>query len=134
MSAPLCRLDDLADPGAKGVDAESGPGTPGVIVVRRGRRVYGYVNRCPHRGTPLETFPDRFLDRAGEHLICSTHGARFRVEDGLCVEGPCAGAFLTPVALSIDDGRVRRDDPRMTPETTSVRRSIRPKSCDHRGG
>jgi nitrite reductase/ring-hydroxylating ferredoxin subunit len=57
-------------------------------------------------GTPLETFPDKFLDQTGELLICSTHGARFRVRDGACVKGPCEGASLEPVPIHIRDGTV----------------------------
>lgn len=128
----LCRLGDLADPGAKGIDTD--PGTPGLIVVRRGGRVIGYVNRCPHRGTPLETFPDRFLDGTGDHLICSTHGARFRVEDGLCIAGPCTGATLTRVPLVIDGDRVRLADRQAKVESSFVARPNRPRSCDQRGG
>lgn len=114
MTAPrrpgaLCPIDALDDPGAKGIDFDDAPDLPGVIVVRHYGALYGYVNRCPHQGTPLETFPDKFLDRAGGHLICSTHGARFRVGDGQCVAGPCKGKFLAPVALSVEDGWVRRE-------------------------
>lgn len=107
--AYLCKLSDIADPGAKGIDPEGAPEQPGVIVVRHGGAVYGYVNACPHQGTPLETFPDRFLDRDGRHLICSTHGARFRITDGSCVTGPCKGQSLAPVALTVEDGWVRRE-------------------------
>ena len=105
----LCPLAALADPGAKGIDPEGAPELPGVIVVRHEGALYGYVNRCPHQGTPLETFPDKFLDRDGRHLICSTHGARFRIADGFCVAGPCKGQSLVPVALSVEDGWVRRE-------------------------
>ena len=70
-----------------------------VIVVRLGQAVHGYINRCPHQGTPLETFPDRFLSRDGTELICTTHGARFRAVDGLCIRGPCKGQKLRPCSL-----------------------------------
>jgi nitrite reductase/ring-hydroxylating ferredoxin subunit len=69
------------------------------VLVRRGGILYAYENRCPHQGTPLETFPDKFLTADGSLLICSTHGARFRVEDGVCVSGPCKGARLRPLDL-----------------------------------
>ena len=95
----LCRLDEIADPGARGFDLDTADGPLSVIVVRLGPSVYGYVNRCPHQGTPLETFPDKFLSRDGKELICSTHGARFRAEDGYCVRGPCKNARLSPIAL-----------------------------------
>jgi nitrite reductase/ring-hydroxylating ferredoxin subunit len=34
-------------------------------------------------------------------------GAAFRFDDGYCVEGPCLGASLDAVAVSVSDGRVR---------------------------
>ena len=95
----LCRLDEIDDPGARGFDLDTADGPLSVIVVRLGPSVYGYVNRCPHQGTPLETFPDKFLSRDGKELICSTHGARFRAEDGFCVRGPCKNARLSTVTL-----------------------------------
>ena len=43
----------------------------------------------------------------GRYFVCATHGARFRLEDGRCVDGPCAGAALTPIEIELRDGLVR---------------------------
>ena len=72
--------------------------------MRRGLRVYGYRNECPHVGTPLDWIPHEFMDRERRHLVCSTHGAIFRVEDGLCLAGPCQGDALEPVPVAVRDG------------------------------
>jgi hypothetical protein len=61
----------------------------------------GVTERSVDGRTPLETFPDRFLNEDGTLLVCSTHGARFRVEDGLCVTGPCAGKALKRVPAHV---------------------------------
>ena len=53
-------------------------------------------NACPHTGGPLAPPGVLPLSRDGAHLVCQTHGALFRVEDGFCVAGPCAGAWLRP--------------------------------------
>ncbi len=104
--APLCRLDDLPD-GASRSFIVSGIGETGdLFLVRRGGRVYGYVNSCPHVGTPLELIDDRFLTRDGTLILCSTHGALFRIEDGYCVDGPCAGDRLEPLDVELRDGQV----------------------------
>jgi nitrite reductase/ring-hydroxylating ferredoxin subunit len=76
-----------------------------VFVVRWEGVLSAYENACPHMGTPLNFLPDRFFDRAGQHLLCATHGALFRVADGFCIAGPCAGKSLKPMAISIE-----RDD------------------------
>jgi nitrite reductase/ring-hydroxylating ferredoxin subunit len=101
----LCRLDDIPDGGAKGFDPSPGRFT-GLFAVRRGGAVWVYLNSCPHLGVSLDIAPDRFLDARRQHIQCSTHGALFRIEDGFCLKGPCAGERLTPIAARIDGGVV----------------------------
>lgn len=84
------------------MDAQGEP----VVVARQGSLLIAYENRCPHRGTSLEWLPHRFMSVDGRHLQCSTHGALFRVEDGLCVYGPCQGQSLRPLALEHSAGLV----------------------------
>lgn len=102
MLTALCRLDDIADPGSRGFDIEGRP----LFVVRHGEFVAGYVNSCPHTGGPLDWVEDQFLDLERRHILCATHGALFRMEDGHCLAGPCAGDHLTPVSLTVVDGVV----------------------------
>ena len=65
-------------------------------------RFRGFVNRCPHLGLPLETFPDRFLSALGDALVCSAHGALFDAT-GNCLAGPCKGDKLIPLELAVHD-------------------------------
>ena len=99
----LCRTDEIPDGDAKGFPGEDGAFT-GLIVIRQGDRIYVYENACPHIGTPLDWTPDRFLSADGKHLICATHGAQFTIGSGLCISGPCRGAYLTPINVEIIDG------------------------------
>ncbi len=102
----LCHLDDLPDGGARGFDPQR-PGAAPMLVVRRGRQVHGYVDACPHQGTPLAWRRDAYLDAARERIVCAAHGALFEIGTGRCVLGPCLGDALTPVALTLtDDGEV----------------------------
>lgn len=101
----LCRAYEIAEGQARGFLIGEAVARRDVVVVRRGGVVRAYVNACPHQGTPLETFPDRFLDQDGL-FVCSTHGARFRVEDGYCVSGPCEGKSLQAIACAVEDGAV----------------------------
>jgi nitrite reductase/ring-hydroxylating ferredoxin subunit len=98
----LCRIDEIEDGEGKGLTLGEGPDALEIVVVREGERVYGYVNSCPHTGTPLEWIEDEFMSEDGGHILCHTHGALFRIEDGHCVAGPCAGDALTPVAVERD--------------------------------
>lgn len=107
MSGPrLCRLDELTDPGSRGFTIESNGQPLEIFLVRKGTAVYGYRNTCPHTGGPLDWQPDEFLDDDREHIMCATHAALFRIEDGYCLAGPCRRQNLTPIALEIVDGDI----------------------------
>src|SRR5579875_326885 len=77
-----------------------------IFVIRQGERVYAYVNSCPHAGTPLDWTPNRFLTYDKRHILCATHGARFRIYDGYCFAGPCQGDRLTALPVAVVDGEV----------------------------
>ena len=57
-----------------------------------------FRDACPHTGRRLSDDPERVLTREGDRLICFGHGALFRLEDGVCVAGPCVGERLERVA------------------------------------
>jgi nitrite reductase/ring-hydroxylating ferredoxin subunit len=107
---PLCRLEDLPDGASKGF-LPPGGSFGGLFAVRQGTNVYVYVNACPHIGTPLDWVPDRFLSADRSSIICATHGAEFRITDGVCVRGPCRGDSLERVLIEVNDGFV------LVPET-----------------
>src|SRR6516165_6829764 len=86
----LCRIDEIPEGSARGFRFGSGSAVRAVFVAKKGGAIYGYRDACPHMGTPLAFLPDRYFDRDSGYLLCGTHGARFRVEDGFCVSGPCA--------------------------------------------
>jgi nitrite reductase/ring-hydroxylating ferredoxin subunit len=102
----LCRLDELADGVPRGFVLGDGTERREVVVVRRGGGLVAYENTCPHAGTPLDLLPDQFLSADRRHLQCHTHGALFRIEDGLCIAGPCLGRALTPVAVRVEGGEL----------------------------
>lgn len=106
MSRILCRLEDITD--GEGRRFEKGD-EENIFVVRQGDRVYGYVNSCPHASSPLDWMENQFMSLDKSHILCATHGAEFRIEDGFCVLGPCRGESLKPVAVSVRDGAVVLD-------------------------
>jgi nitrite reductase/ring-hydroxylating ferredoxin subunit len=82
----------------------SGDRKVGLIIHVTAEGPRAFVNRCPHQGTPLHVVADHFLDAEGEHFVCSTHGARFRITDGVCVSGPCLGAGLAALPVRVAEG------------------------------
>ena len=68
--------------------------------------VHAYVNVCPHRGTSLDWQPGEVFDESGLYLICATHGAQFEPDTGLCIAGPCQGACLQRIPVTLEAGHV----------------------------
>ena len=62
--------------------------------------VAAYVNRCQHfRHVRLDKGSGAEV-RDGE-LVCTNHGAYFRADTGRCTYGPCEGAYLDEVAVTV---------------------------------
>jgi nitrite reductase/ring-hydroxylating ferredoxin subunit len=104
--ARLARLDEIADNGSQVFTFTDGDKRFEMFLHRLGDRVVAYENSCPHLYLPLDWQRGKFLSAAGDSFICSSHGARFRPDDGFCVAGPCAGAWLRPVAIQLRDGEI----------------------------
>ncbi|SER57662.1 Rieske (2Fe-2S) protein [Natrinema salaciae] len=47
--------------------------------------------------------------RDGE-LVCANHGAYFEADSGRCTFGPCEGAYLTDLEVTVSDGDVYLTD------------------------
>ncbi len=105
----LCAVADIPDGGGirvvrEGLALEGESEPANVIVVRDGDEFYAYANICPHFGIPLDV--GRGIKTFRKHVLCVNHYAAFRFADGACVEGPCLGASLRPVAIEVRGGRV----------------------------
>ncbi len=87
---------------------ETGESRPFPIVVVRtdANGYFGYVNTCPHQRTWLNIGTGEFFSRDRAFLRCGRHGATFEIDTGLCVDGPCRGESLNPIALAVIDGEV----------------------------
>ena len=107
----ICTMSDIPSQKARGFQLmrveEDGTQRPWwIIVIRWGRQVFGYVNKCPHDGVNLDWECNQFLDGNGIRLQCGKHGALFELGTGICVEGPCKGRSLAPVALTVLDNDI----------------------------
>jgi nitrite reductase/ring-hydroxylating ferredoxin subunit len=108
----ICSTSDIPSRKARGfklveVGEDGAPRTLSIVVVRWGKHVFGYVNRCPHHGSNLDWERETFLEpNYGTRLMCGKHGALFELATGECVDGPCKGASLQPVALAVLDNDI----------------------------
>lgn len=102
----LCAESDINEGEGRGFVFGSGMEREAVFVIRWKGALHAYRNSCPHVGTPLDWPENRFFDTEGAFLMCGTHGAVFRPEDGFCIEGPCSGKALAPLRFKIESGEI----------------------------
>lgn len=112
MTRTLCQLADIPDGEGRGfvldpseADALAG-GDRDIFVVRCGDDAFGYVNICPHTGTPLDWVEDQFMTLDKQRIMCATHGAEFEIRDGSCVAGPCKGDSLRRLDVVVRNGEI----------------------------
>ena len=64
-----------------------------------------WLNYCQHFTHIKLDKGDGAPMREGE-VICANHGAYFDADSGECTFGPCEGAYLTELEVTIDDGEI----------------------------
>ncbi len=102
----LCCEAEIGEGQGRGFVFGSGMARVAIFVIRWKGALYAYRNECPHVGTPLDWPENRFFDIDGQYLMCGTHGAVFRPEDGFCIDGPCKGRALAPAAIKLEGGDI----------------------------
>lgn len=84
--------------------------TEGILILLSNGEVRAFKNECRHLPIRLDDRePSGLWDASGEFLMCSSHGARYRPDDGLCVEGPCKGSHLKQLPIQVVEGEVYLD-------------------------
>jgi len=108
----LCLAVDLPEGACRAFTVQVSGAQQEIFIVCKNGNVSGYRNSCPHTGGPLDWVPGQFLNLEGDLIQCATHGAFFRIADGLCVAGPCYGAHLSPVSICVSNGFIWFDSPK----------------------
>jgi len=85
-------------------DVDSGEEDEAVLT-RVDGEVFGWLNRCSHFRHVRIDKGSGAPERDGE-LVCTNHGAMFESDTGRCTFGPCEGAFLDEVEVTVADGSV----------------------------
>ena len=109
MSLPEWHVADvqaISEPGALEFRVGEGDWPYRGFVVRWQGNVYAFRNHCAHAGHPLNMEPDKFFSADESMLLCRSHGAVFQPDTGLCVGGPCAGAYLQALDCRVDGDKV----------------------------
>lgn len=103
----LARVTDLPDGATREFALNDAEWPLTGFLVRVGDVVHAYLNRCPHALRQLNFRPDGFLNNDGTLLQCSSHGALFEKDTGLCVAGPCVGESLRRLPVALANGELR---------------------------
>ncbi len=102
----ICQIDDLPDPGSRGFSIKTDDLELEGFIIRKNGFFYAYLNSCPHTGSPLDWVEHQFLDMDEAFIQCAVHGARFAIDTGLCVMGPCTGDSLQLLSVSRKGGKL----------------------------
>ncbi|MBI5260940.1 MAG: Rieske 2Fe-2S domain-containing protein [Bradyrhizobium sp.] len=108
----ICAAADIERGGARSFSLsridEAGESRPFPIMVIRthDNDYFGYANSCPHDGVWLNIGGGDFFTPDRGFLKCGRHGATFEIDSGLCIDGPCRGDSLRPVALVVVGGEL----------------------------
>ena len=79
------------------------------ILVRSDGEIHAWLNYCQHY-THIKIDKGSGAEMRGEELICENHGAYFESDSGFCNFGPCEGAYLNRVEITVEDGTVYLTD------------------------
>ena len=102
----LMDVNDVVEGECKTIRVPDGAYEKEVFIVLKDSQFHAYENVCPHTGAPLDWMPDQFLNLDKTHIQCSTHHALFRIDDGFCVSGPCAGKVLKKIEVYVEGDKV----------------------------
>ena len=106
-------LDALSREGALVVSLERREGRPrqAIVVLDDAKTPRAYLNECRHVPVPLDGGTGHVLDHTPRFLVCGTHGALYERKSGLCVSGPCRGAHLFALRVTLEGDLLYVDDP-----------------------
>ncbi|KAB1192242.1 Rieske 2Fe-2S domain-containing protein [Haloferax sp. MBLA0076] len=79
------------------------------ILVRDDGDITGWLNYCMHL-THIKLDKGSGAEMRNGEIICENHGAYFEADSGYCNYGPCEGAVLDDIDLTIDGDHVFLSD------------------------
>jgi nitrite reductase/ring-hydroxylating ferredoxin subunit len=107
---PIAPLTEISSEGLCFTYKEGPFDEEGILLKLSDGQIRAYKNECRHLPMKLDDREPRdFWDPSKTHLVCNSHGARYRPADGLCVSGPCEGSHLRTLPIVVEDGIVYLD-------------------------
>ncbi len=100
---PIAVKTDFNGPSSRGFITNVNDSEINGFIVFDGGQYFAYENKCPHTGAPLDWVEHQFLDADSALIQCSVHDARFTMDTGECIFGPCSGDHLIPLNITVKD-------------------------------
>jgi nitrite reductase/ring-hydroxylating ferredoxin subunit len=108
-SRRIAALDDVPADGSLLFTVRDGFDTEEAILLRLEDGVVALRNYCPH-WTDVRLDKGSGATRRNGELVCEKHGATFEVATGDCTYGPCEGATIGQLDVTVADGAVYLTD------------------------
>ena len=105
----IAAVEEVPDDGSLLFTVRDGFDTAEAILVSLADGIVAFENYCPH-------WRDVRLDKGsgatvrGDELVCEKHGATFEAATGYCTHGPCEGATIDELEVTVADGAVYLTD------------------------
>ena len=99
----ICATAELSDPDSFGFSIEKNGEIVQGFLIKSDGQYFAYKNSCPHTGSPLDWLEHQFLDSEKVLIQCAVHDARFIIDTGECIVGPCFGQSLQKLEIEIRD-------------------------------
>lgn len=105
----IAAVDDVPADGSVLFTVRDGFDREEVILLKLADGVVALKNYCPHWTDVRFDKGSGATVRNGE-LVCTKHGATFERATGDCTHGPCEGATIEEIDVTVEDGAVYLTD------------------------
>jgi nitrite reductase/ring-hydroxylating ferredoxin subunit len=75
------------------------------ILLRDDDSIHAWLNYCQHY-THIKLDKGSGAEMRDGEIVCTNHAAYFEQDTGFCTFGPCEGAYLNEVDVTVEDGDV----------------------------
>ncbi|WP_436936091.1 Rieske (2Fe-2S) protein [Halovenus marina] len=108
-SERIAALDEIPEDSSLLITVRDGFDREEAILVRHDEGVLAVKNSCPH-WTDVRLDSGSGATVRDDELVCAKHGATFEVDSGVCTYGPCEGAQIEPLSVTVSDDDVYLTD------------------------
>lgn len=106
MICKLAKIDEISEGKWYEFNLQMDEGIFSLMLKKTKDTYFAFKNYCPHQGRRMNYSLGKFLTTQEGNIVCPAHGAEFKPESGLCINGPCLGQSLEPVHIQLNDESV----------------------------